>query len=368
MSLLSKHQTKQNDRQTLQNKFFTLDELLLGNDEQFVSTAYQALLGRRVDIGGLNTYTSLLLDGKSRVELLVELRRSGEGKAHAADVAGLNAATSLVDLLALQDAAFLSCAFQTLLCRPVDADAFIGYGGQLRKGMARLDILEEIRNSDECKSKDAFVREIERIACNHESAQNSKPREDVDVHMDIASVNIPAVPASTDQLMSLAGAQFIHGLHQILLARTADDEELESYVNRMCSGASRSDVMRAITQSEERNSRRTMLRQLDFAIKNFQSQQQPLFGRAARSRCEKLDQLVTTRKLQMVEYQVTTMNHQFKRQLTMIEKLLDTESAETLTAQSGKKRVVKIDQLSPFARDIYFQIKAGLEEREEDDV
>jgi Domain of unknown function (DUF4214) len=144
MPLLSKHQNEQNDCQTWRNKFFTLDELLLGSDEHFVSIAYQALLGRRADTSGLNTYTSLLLDGKSRVELLVELRRSGEGKAHAAYIAGLDAAMSLVELLAYQDAAFLSCAFQTLLCRPVDTDAFVGYGGQLRKGVARLGLLEEM--------------------------------------------------------------------------------------------------------------------------------------------------------------------------------------------------------------------------------
>ncbi len=350
------------DRQDWLNKFVTLDQLLQGNDQQFVEGAYQALLGRGADIGGLDTYTSLLLDGKSRVELLIELRRSAEGKAHAAYVVGLDVATSLVELLAHQDDAFLSCTFQTLLARPIDASALKGYGGQLRKGVARLDLLAEIRLSSESKSKDSLAHEIARIAQGSEDAQRVKPEAGLDVNPDTVGDNIPESPTSAAQLMQRGGAQFIHGVHQILFARAAHKFELHDYLTRLQSGVSRLDVVRAVIQSEERHARCAMLAQLDAAIKDLQLQQQPLLGRAARERGEKLDRLVEKQKLQMMQTQLAAMNQQMKRHIEILNK----KTANSVTTYQGKKRVLKPEQLSPLARDIYFQLKSGLGASEED--
>jgi Domain of unknown function (DUF4214) len=365
MSPFSKQLNEQYYRQPPLSNFFTLAELLQGNDQQFVSNAYQALLGRGADSDGLNTYTSLLLGGKSRVELLVELRRSGEGKAHAACVAGLDAATSLVELLAHQNDAFVSCAFQTLLGRPVDANAFVGYGKELANGIARLYLLREIRKSGEFSSRNAIALEIEQVAQHPHGVPPSLVNDDADVRIDIDDNSMPGPPASATQLLKLAGRQFIHGLHLLLLARIANDDELENHLSRIKSGTSKTEIVQAISQSEERRARRAMLSQLDSAVEDLQLQQQPFFGRAARLRSERLDRLVETQRINMMEYQLAAISQRFKHQLEALSKQTVNSAEES---GSEKKRVLKLNQLSPFARDIYFQIKTGLEEHEEHGV
>lgn len=144
-----------------------LSELLQGDDEQFIRDAYHAILSRGADPGGLETYMSLLSSGKSRVEILHELRRSSEGIAHGAHIAGLDAAKSLVELLAHQNHAFVSCAYQTLLVRFVDAGALERYVSELSHGMTRLQVLREIRNSEECKSREALGHGIEHIGAGY---------------------------------------------------------------------------------------------------------------------------------------------------------------------------------------------------------
>jgi hypothetical protein len=365
MSPFSKQLNEQYYRQPPLTNFFTLAELLQGNDQQFVSNAYQALLGRGADSGGLDTYTSLLLDGKSRAELLIELRRSAEGKAHAAYVVGLDAATSLVELLAHQNDAFVNCAFQTLLGRPVDANAFVGYGKELANGVARIYLLGEIRKSGEFSSRNAIALEIEQMAQHKQGAPLSLTNDDADVRTDIDDHNIPASPASAAQLLKLGGRQFIHGLHLILLARIANDEELENHLTRLKLGASKAEITQAISQSEERQARRAMLSQLDSVVEDLQLQQQPFLGHAARLRGEKLHRLVETQRINMMEYQLAAMSQRFKRQLEALSKQTVNSAEE---GWPEKKRVLKLNQLSPLARDIYFQIKTGLEEHEEHGV
>jgi Domain of unknown function (DUF4214) len=360
---MSPSSEQRNHHQTPLRRFFALAELLHGNDQQFVSDAYLALLGRTVDESGLGSYTDLLLDGKSRVEVLVELHRSAEGKANGVDIVGLAPATSLAELLAYDGVAFVSCAFQTFLCRPVDGAAYIGYGGQLRRGMLRLDLLREIRDSDEFKSKNALAHEIERISAGGQGQQIFAANGAVAVER-AGDVDEPvlAPPASVPELANLNDIQFIHSAYQILLARIAKDEELEDYLARIRSGVSRTNIMRAINKLEEWRSRETMLHELNVAIDDLKLKLQPIRGRPARARCERLDRLIDKQKIQIMQKQLAETTRRFKGQIETLEK----EAVKAAGNYSGKKRVLKIDQLSPFAQDIYFQIKNGLDKREEE--
>ncbi len=354
----------QNDHQTPRRKLFTLAELLHGNDQQFVSDAYLALLGRTADEGGLSSYTDLLLDGKSRVEVLVYLHRSAEGKANRVDIVGLAPTALLTELLAYDDATFMSCAFQTLLCRPVDGAAYIGYGGQLRRGMLRLDLLREMRDSDEFQSKNALAHEIRRVSEGGQGAQIFTANGTVAGLSGKADETILAPPASASGLANLNDVQFIHSAYQILLARIAEDDELADYHARIRSGISRINIMRAINQLEETRFRRVMLRELNTAIEDSTLKLQPLLGRAARSRCEELDRQIDKQKIMMLQKQLTETTHRFKGQI----EALKIATVQAARSRSGKKRVLEINQLSPLAQDIYFQIKDGLEKRGEEGV
>jgi hypothetical protein len=70
----------------------TLDELLGQDGQAFIHCAYQTLLGRDHDAEGLNYYLARLRTGIPKIQILAQLRRSDEGKAHAANLPRLDAA------------------------------------------------------------------------------------------------------------------------------------------------------------------------------------------------------------------------------------------------------------------------------------
>lgn len=69
---------------------YTLGELLDRHDEDFLRTAYQAILGRRPDAGGVNAYLGGLRAGRlSKIDILGRLRFSREGREQRITVRGL---------------------------------------------------------------------------------------------------------------------------------------------------------------------------------------------------------------------------------------------------------------------------------------
>ncbi|MBL8254208.1 MAG: methyltransferase domain-containing protein [Candidatus Competibacter sp.] len=68
---------------------YTLGELLRFHDDAFVANAYQAILLRPADPGGLEHYLDLLRRGESKVGILGRLRYSPEGRQHGVKIKGL---------------------------------------------------------------------------------------------------------------------------------------------------------------------------------------------------------------------------------------------------------------------------------------
>ena len=67
----------------------TLDRLLALHDEPFVRLAFEAVLRRPVDSGGLENYVEQLRRGVDRRHVLAELASSAEGRRANADIPGL---------------------------------------------------------------------------------------------------------------------------------------------------------------------------------------------------------------------------------------------------------------------------------------
>ena len=70
----------------------TLDELLTLHDRAFVQCAYLTVLGRAADPDGLQYYVGRLRQGISKIQVLVQLRKSAEGKKHSSNLPELDAA------------------------------------------------------------------------------------------------------------------------------------------------------------------------------------------------------------------------------------------------------------------------------------
>lgn len=81
------HQSETKDSATVAN---TLGELLQLQDRDFISCAYQTLLGRAPDHEGLTYYLGRIRSGISKISILGQLRLSNEGKRCAVNLPGLD--------------------------------------------------------------------------------------------------------------------------------------------------------------------------------------------------------------------------------------------------------------------------------------
>lgn len=70
----------------------SLTELLSWHDVDFVRCAYVTILGRQPDRHGEAYYTDRIRRGRSKLEVLLQLRRSAEGRRHDPGIAGLDRA------------------------------------------------------------------------------------------------------------------------------------------------------------------------------------------------------------------------------------------------------------------------------------
>ena len=70
----------------------SLTELLSWEDRNFVCCAFVTVLGRRPDLEGERYYLDRLRDGRSKLEILWQLRRSAEGQRHDPGIAGFDRA------------------------------------------------------------------------------------------------------------------------------------------------------------------------------------------------------------------------------------------------------------------------------------
>jgi hypothetical protein len=68
----------------------SLDELLAWSDADFVRCAYVTILGRQPEAHGEAFYTRRIRQGHSKLEVLWQLRRSPEGRAHDPGIAQLD--------------------------------------------------------------------------------------------------------------------------------------------------------------------------------------------------------------------------------------------------------------------------------------
>lgn len=346
--------------------FFTLGQLLEGDDKEFVGNAYWAILGRSADSDGLDIYSALLSEGMSRIDVLQQLRRSAEGQAHGAYIRGVDAAKTVEELLAHEDYAFVCCAYQTLFIRPVDQGALKHYVAALRDGLDRLQVLNELRQSEEFKSRFAMARELDQFAKNGEGGTVAASARAASIEsVEEGAESVPDLPASMAELMTRNNREFVYGLYQIMLGRTADLGGLQNYLQRMASGISRQEVVRGFSSSDERKARAAFFDHLDSINKDNKARQHPLLGAVAALRLQQLEQAVAKQRIQMMENQIMQMSRSLRTQLSRVHVAPAVQIERSVIVQPEKKRALKLDQLSPLARDIYFQIKNGLIERNE---
>ena len=78
-----------NDNQTMVSKAVTVAVLLELYDAEFVKAAYEAILGRMVDPGGLDNYVAQLRAGTPKAQIIAELAQSPEASLRSIELPGL---------------------------------------------------------------------------------------------------------------------------------------------------------------------------------------------------------------------------------------------------------------------------------------
>jgi FkbM family methyltransferase len=119
----------------------TLAELLNLDGEQFIENTYLTLLKRPPDPPGAKFYHDKLLQGLAKIQILDEIGLSEEAQ-H-------SGVLNLAELLSLDGEQFIECAYYRLLKRLPDPWGGKSYLNKLLKGVAKIQILDEISASEE---------------------------------------------------------------------------------------------------------------------------------------------------------------------------------------------------------------------------
>ena len=118
-----------------------LGELLSFDGEQFIECAYLTLLKRAPDSSGGKFYFDRLIEGVGKIQILGEIGSSEEAQRPAVP--------DIAELLSVDGEQFIECAYFTLLDRLPDSSGGQFYLHKLFKGVAKIQILDEIGSSEE---------------------------------------------------------------------------------------------------------------------------------------------------------------------------------------------------------------------------
>jgi hypothetical protein len=173
--------------------------------EAFVRQAYQRLLDRPGDATGVQNYTTQLLAGLSKAQLVSELESSPEGRmvarrraigagagparagfanhqrstpapsAAQTSEAQINAAAPrhVNDLMDFHGTMFVKAAYLALFKREADAEGLARYVEVLRSGYSRSYVLDALATSPEASEKSSDLRGLRSLLAAYYKAQKS---------------------------------------------------------------------------------------------------------------------------------------------------------------------------------------------------
>lgn len=194
-------------------------------------------------------------------------------------------------------------------------------------------------------------------------------------------VNEPTVTKALtlEELLAHYDIQFIYCAYRTLLGREPDADGLSYYSRRLRAGFSRISVLLQLKQSPEGKSHAADVPGLKTAINKYQKEQQPLIGWVFRLINDGEGNHPTERKLRILENQLHILsnesNHRFNRMdstlaglhqlvvhqtqslLTALAEIPENRSAAATSSAIKSSAPEGFDDLSPRARDIYFQLK-----------
>jgi glycosyltransferase involved in cell wall biosynthesis len=157
----------------------SLDELLKFCGGEFISVAYQTILGRPPDKMGFRHYLSTLSSGASKFKIVTQLYSSDEAKSSGSKLVGLDdaiASSELYELMCHYDEPFVRKAYVAVLGREADDGGLRNYLQRVREGEERIEILAELRDSEEGKTRLLRIPGLDTAIASHRRAATSPLR------------------------------------------------------------------------------------------------------------------------------------------------------------------------------------------------
>jgi hypothetical protein len=195
---------------TAQGGILRITPILEQSAPAFLAATYHAFLGRQPDSAGKEAYLTSLAEGKSKVQVLLEIAFSSEARSTRQALNTGNGqvvlADNLADILSFDAEDFLWSAYQSLLGRDPDAAGLAAYTEKLEGGAPKISIFLNIAQSEE--------------GCMHRGLLKN-------------SDQLIPFAASMSELMDYNGEKFVRAAYIGLLGREPDSEGLANYL-RVC--------------------------------------------------------------------------------------------------------------------------------------
>jgi hypothetical protein len=162
----------------------SLQDLLRMHGSTFVDQGFFATIGRLPDDIVRRRYTARLNAGEDKLQLLQEMIEASKGTPATPALKGLEeairnmrgglypVATDINELLALDDFAFIDCAYKSLLKRAPDAVGLNNYLKLVRSGAAKMRVVSRLFFSAEARKAAPSLRGLKRSMLQYWLASN----------------------------------------------------------------------------------------------------------------------------------------------------------------------------------------------------
>jgi FkbM family methyltransferase len=301
-------------------------DLFASRDEEFVRDAYRLVLRREVDAHGRPYYLSKLKNGETRISVLTELRFSSEGKEVAARIPHMDAelaiasgakaiAATFDELMGQQGLFFVRAAYLTLLGREPDTGGKESYLSILRSGAAKVEVLAQLRESAEGRSRKANVAIVLEAVRRYKESPEAALKYSTAMPDTQLEYSVDAAPTISD-LLACDAQNFVRRAFWVLLGRWPEPEAFRYYVKLVGADSERLHLLAAIGGAEEAVFRAALLDRIDSEIRRYLLGGVPIIGAVAQLFMKPIERRdATSRGLRAMQVENATRLHSIEQEI-----------------------------------------------------
>ena len=349
-----------------------LQELLIEDGEGFVSSAFMALLNRRPDATGGRVYLRALRNGTSKLQILYELSISKECRLVGGEVEGLGDACAqegiglpvgtpvvLPPAKALQIASaesllllevsdeFIEAAYWVLLKRAPDAEGIVNCYERIRGGVSKLQILNEIFNSPECREIGAELPGLrDAFKCEGLDVVDIDVQQPVDTSLPVGESVLAA--NCLVELLGHHGSRFVECAYLTLLKRAPDRDGYQHRLEQLFDGSPKIQILAEMSMSAEAFKGGVVLPGLATALRRYRVSQTPLLGRFARLFYEVEGNSAAERRGRAAEQRLLTLEAEIGERIGQLMNGIDSITADKekalVASQNDRERITSLER------------------------